>query len=444
MSILSEPAIGPQIRDMKYTSPPYMHDVLPVEPPKDGWLHVARWQAVERVFRELCRQFGYKEIRTPIMEATELFTRSIGEGTDIVSKEMFTFEDRGGRSRTLRPEGTAPVIRACLENSLLQDGAVTKLYYVMRMYRYERGQKGRYREHQQTGIEAFGSLDPALDAEVISLAMEFYHRLGISGAELRINSVGCPKCRPAYIELLKAFVEPLLDHMSGENQRRFRENPLRMLDTKNAKDAELLTGAPSLSGSLCPECADHFKTLTGHLRALDIAFTVDPGLVRGFDYYTKTAFEIIHPDLGAHNSIGGGGRYDGLVEECGGPATPGIGFGIGTERCLIVLDELGIELNVGNDSPVAFIAALGEAARPVAVQLLSDLRRRGIAADMDYAGKSLKAQMRLAGRLGAQFALIMGDDEVAESVVGVKDMKEGGEQVTIPLADIGSFLASRE
>src|SRR5688572_17985820 len=366
---------------MKYPAPPYMHDVLPVEPPKDGWLHAARWQAVERIFRETCRQFGYKEIRTPVMEATELFSRSIGEGTDIVSKEMFTFEDRGGRSMTLRPEGTAPVIRACLENNLLQDGAVAKLYYIMQMYRYERGQKGRYREHQQTGIEAFGSLDPALDAEVLALAMEFYRRLGISNAELRINSVGCRECRPAYVALLKQYVQPHLDQMSGENQRRFRENPLRMLDTKDAKDKKLLEGAPRIDETYCAECSAHFAALQQYLGELGILYTVDPSLVRGFDYYTKTAFEIIHPDLGSQNSIGGGGRYDGLVEECGGPPTPGIGFGIGTERCLIVLEELGIELKVEDEAPVAFIAALGEAAKPVAVRLLFDLRRRGIAAD---------------------------------------------------------------
>ena len=426
---------------MKYTAPPYMHDVLPVEPPKDGWLHVARWQAVERIFRETCRQFGYREIRTPIMESTELFTRSIGEGTDIVSKEMFTFEDRGGRSMTLRPEGTAPVIRACIENSLLQEGSVTKLYYVMRMYRYERGQRGRYREHQQTGIEAFGSKDPALDAEVIALAMEFYRKLGIRNAELRINSVGCPVCRPAYIERLKAFAEPILEQMSGENQRRFRENPLRMLDTKSESDIKLLKDAPKLLDHLCEECRNHFAALQQYLRNLEIPFAIETGLVRGFDYYTNTAFEIIHPDLGSQNSIGGGGRYDGLVEECGGPPTPGIGFGIGTERCLIVLEELGIDLKVEDDRPVAFIVALGESAKPVAVRLLSDLRGRGIAADMDYAGKSMKAQMRLAGRLGARYALILGDDEIAESVVTLKDMDQGGEQKRIPLDSVDSVLA---
>jgi histidyl-tRNA synthetase len=425
---------------MKYAAPPYMHDVLPVEPPKDGWLHVARWQAVERIFRETCRVFGYREIRTPIMEATELFTRSIGEGTDIVSKEMFTFEDRGGRSMTLRPEGTAPVIRACIENGLLLEGAVTKLYYIMRMYRYERGQRGRYREHQQTGIEAFGSMDPALDAEVIALAMEFYAKLGIRNAELRINSVGCPQCRPAYVEALKSFVTPRLEQMSGENQRRFRENPLRMLDTKDTRDREILRGAPKLIDHLCADCGNHFDSLRTYLRKLDLPFELDTSLVRGFDYYTRTAFEIVHPDLGSQNSIGGGGRYDGLVEECGGPAVPGIGFGIGTERCLIVLEELGIELKTEEEAPTAFIAALGESAKPVAVELLSELRRRGIAADIDYAGKSLKAQLRLAGRLNARYALILGDDEVAKSMVTLKDMREGAEQQIVPIAEVAERI----
>ncbi len=417
---------------MKYTAPPYMHDVLPAEPAKDGWLHAARWRAVERIFRDVCRQYNYREIRTPVMESTELFVRSVGEGTDIVSKEMFTFTDRGGRSMTLRPEGTAPALRAYLEKKLYGDNAVTKLYYIATIYRYERGQRGRYREHQQTGVEALGSQDPALDAEVLTLAIEFYRRLGITETEMRINSVGCQSCRPAYRDALVEFARPLLDQMSEDNRRRFEENPLRMLDSKVDRDKTALAEAPKLLDHLCDDCSAHFQALREYLTVLDVRYTLDPNLVRGFDYYTKTAFEIVSPELGAQNVIGGGGRYDGLVEELGGPPTPGIGFGIGTERCLLVLDQLGIPLPLDDERPLVFIAALGEKARPIAIRLLNVLRRSGIAAEMDYAGRSLKSQMRQADKLGARFVALLGDNEVESGVVSLKPMG-GGEQRTMPL-----------
>jgi len=416
-----------------------MHDVLPVETVKDGWLHAARWRAVENIFREVCRQYNYREIRTPVMESTDLFVRSVGEGTDIVSKEMFTFEDRGGRSMTLRPEGTATALRAYLENKLYGDNAVTKLYYIATIYRYERGQRGRYREHQQTGVEALGSQDPAIDAEVLTLAMEFYRRLGITETELRINSVGCPVCRPAYREALVEFARPLLDEMSGDNRRRFEENPLRMLDSKDEKDRQALANAPKLIDHLCEECSTHFATLRGYLDSLDVRYTIDLNLVRGFDYYSNTAFEIVSPELGAQNVIGGGGRYDGLVEELGGPPTPGIGFGIGTERCLLVLDQLGRQLPLEDERPLAFVAVLGENARPVAVKLLNGLRRDGIAAEMDYGGRSLKSQMRQADKLGVRFVCLLGDDEVANGVVSLKPMG-GGEQRSVPLGEISKLL----
>jgi histidyl-tRNA synthetase len=424
---------------VNYSAPPYMHDVLPVEPSKDGWLHAARWRAVERIFREVCRQYNYREIRTPVMESTELFVRSVGEGTDIVSKEMFTFTDRGGRSMTLRPEGTAPALRAYLENKLYGESTVTKLYYIATIYRYERGQRGRYREHQQTGIEALGSNDPALDAEVLTLAMEFYRRLGIDETEMRINSVGCPACRPSYREALLEFARPLLDQMSEDNRTRFEVNPLRMLDSKDERDRRALAGAPKLLDHLCDECRTHFDSLRRYLEMLGVPYCVDLNLVRGFDYYTKTAFEIVSPELGAQNVIGGGGRYDGLIEELGGPATPGIGFGIGTERCLLVLDQLGVQLPLDDERPVAFVAALGETAKPVAVKLLNDLRRAGIAAETDYAGRSLKSQMRQADKLGARFVCVLGDDEVAQGVVGLKPMG-GGEQSTVSLSEVVDFL----
>ncbi len=429
---------------MKYTAPPYMHDVLPVEPIKATWQHAPRWRAVESVFRNICREYGFREIRTPVMEATELFTRSVGEGTDIVSKEMFTFTDKGGRSMTLRPEGTAPALRSYIENSLWTDNPLQKLYYIATIYRYERGHRGRYREHQQTGVEALGSSDPAIDAEIISLAIEFYNRLGISETELRLNSVGCPECRPAYREALLAFAEPLLDQMSEDNQTRFRINPLRMLDSKDPRDKSLLANAPSIAEHLCPDCESHFTSLQTYLNALDVKFTLDSNLVRGFDYYTKTAFEIVSPQLGAENVIGGGGRYDGLIKELGGPATPGIGFGIGTERCLLVLEQLGITLPVASESPTAFIVVLGEKAKPVAVKLLNGLRKAGISSDIDYVGKSLKAQMRQADRAGARFACLLGDNELEKNEIAVKPMNGEGDQKMVPLDTLVEYLRSQD
>ena len=425
---------------MKYTAPPYMHDVLPTEPPNERWLHSARWRALERVFEDVCRLHGYREIRTPVMEATELFTRSIGEETDIVSKEMFTFTDRGGRSMTLRPEGTAPVIRAALEHGLLNEGNVLKVYYIATIYRYEHGQRGRYREHQQTGVELLGAPDPAADAEVIGLAIEFYRRLGILDTELRLNSVGCPACRPAYVRALLEYAEPRLPLMSMDNQRRFRQNPLRMLDSKDERDREVLANAPSTLATLCDSCRQHFEVLQGHLTDLGIGFTLDVRLVRGLDYYTRTAFEFVSPQLGAQNVIGGGGRYDGLVEQCGGKPTPGIGFGIGTERCLIVLDQLGIALPVDDERPFLFLATVGADAAKRAVPLLAKLRRSGIPCEADYTGRSLKAQMRLANRLGARWVAILGENELARGVAVLKDMNGENDQRIVPLDHLGDAV----
>ncbi|HSV72737.1 MAG TPA: histidine--tRNA ligase [Chthonomonadales bacterium] len=420
---------------MKFSAPPYMHDVLPSEPARDGWLHVARWRALEAAFRSTCQDFGYRELRTPVMETTDLFARSIGAGTDIVSKEMFTFEDRGGRSMTLRPEGTAPAIRAYLEHGLGGERAVSKLYYIATIYRYERGQRGRYREHQQTGIEAIGSQDPALDAEVIGLAIEFYRRLGIDETELRLNSVGCPVCRPAYREALVAFAQPLADAMSADNRVRLHQNPLRMLDSKDERDREVLAGAPALPEFLCNECDSHFTELQSLLAAVGIAYRLDAHLVRGFDYYTKTAFEIVSPHLGAQNVLGGGGRYDGLVEECGGPPTPGIGLGIGTERCLIVLDQLGVKLQLEDERPDVVVVTVGAVARREGVRLLMELRKAGLASDMDYSGKSVKSQMRHADRSGAALVALLGDEELESGMVTVRPLRAGGDQVKMPRAD---------
>ena len=422
---------------MKYAAPPYMNDVLPYPSAKDGWLHTVRWRYVETVFRETCRRYGYREIRTPILEQTDLFKRSIGEATDIVSKEMFTFIDRGERSLTLKPEGTAPTVRACLEHKLFAEHPVLKLYYIGQNFRYERGQKGRYRQHQQLGVEVFGASDPAIDAEVILLAMEFYRALGVVDQELHINSVGTAASRPAYREALRDYVRPFLAEMSAEGQGRFEANPLRMLDTKNENDLRLLAEAPRLVDFLDEESRTHFETLQAYLTAAGVPYIIDHRLVRGFDYYSKTCFEIIGTKLGAQNALGGGGRYDGLVEECGGSPTPGIGFGLGMERCLLVLDALGITLPVEDERPLAFLVTLGDETkvRPAAVKLLAELRAAGIAADMDYRSRKFGPQAKRADELGARYLLVLGDGELERGVIGLRDQSTK-EQNDVPLTEV--------
>lgn len=426
---------------MRYSVPPYMYDVLPFAPAKDSWLHTAQWIHVEAHFRDVCRRFGYQEIRTPILEQTELFTRTIGDATDIVSKEMFTFTDRGGRSMTLKPEGTAPAVRACIQHKLFADHPQLKLYYIGQNFRYERGQRGRYRQHQQLGIEVFGAADAAIDAEVILLAMTFYQELGVTEQELRINSVGTPATRPAFREALRDFVRPFLSEMSEEGQQRFEANPLRMLDTKDENDLRLLEGAPRLVDFLDNESRDHFEALQAYLTAAGVPFVVDHRLVRGFDYYTRTAFEIVGKNLGSQSTLCGGGRYDGLVEECGGPSLPGIGFGMGMERCLITLEALGIALPLPDRRPAAFIITLGDdrTVRPVAVKLLADLRRAGIAADMDYKSRKFGPQIKRADELGAKYALILGDSEVERGIVQVRD-QASKEQTEVPIAEVAARL----
>lgn len=428
----------------RFNAPPYMLDVLPFPPVKEAWLHSARWRYVEGVFRETCRRFGYREIRTPILEHTELFTRSVGEGTDIVSKEMFTFVDRGDRSMTLKPEGTAPVVRACLEHGLFAEHPLLKLYYIGQNFRYERGQKGRYRQHQQLGVEVFGASDPAVDAEVILLAMDFFRALGITEQELRINSVGTPASRAIYLEALRAYVRPHLAEMSEDGRRRYEINPLRMLDTKDPRDLEILAEAPRLLDTLDEESRTHFERLQTCLTAANVPYVVDHRLVRGFDYYTRTAFEIVGKHLGAQSALGGGGRYDLLVEECGGPPTPGIGFGLGMERCLLTLDAMGIALPVAEERPFAFLITLSNAeteatVRAAAVRLLAALRAAGIASDMDYRSRKFGAQAKRADDLGARYTLILGDGEVTKGVVGLRDQATK-EQREVPQAEVVAEL----
>ncbi len=423
---------------LKYQRPKYTHDLYP---------HAPKWQddservlAVVGQFRALCRVYGYGEVRTPLFESTDLFVRAVGEGTDIVSKEMYTFTTKGGDSLTLRPESTAPVLRAFLENGLHAQGGLAKLYYVAAHFRYERGQTGRYRQHEQLGVEALGSDDPALDAEVIQLALAFFQKVGIDRLVLKLNSVGSPDSRARYLVALQDFVRPFLAEFSEEGHARFHKNPLRLLDTKNPRELEILADAPHLSAYLSPDEAAHFEALQGYLRSADVSYTIDPYLVRGFDYYTKTAFEIQSPDLGAQNALGGGGRYNKLVEELGGPPTPGIGFGIGLERTMLALQALNIEQPI-SPGPKAFIVTQGEAGRAAGVALLSRLREAGISSDMDYGARSMGKQMKAADRARARYALVIGDDEMAQGVVQFKSLADHWQHM-VPLGEAVGWLTT--
>lgn len=421
---------------LKYQKPRGTHDLVPGAA---SWVDDSdRCHFLEAEFRTLCRAYGYGEVRTPLFESTDLFKRSVGEGTDIVSKEMYTFSDRDNRSLTLRPESTAPVLRAYLENGLHAQGALTKLYYIAAHFRYERPASGRYRQHEQLGVEALGSDDPALDAEVIQLALGFFKRIGIERLTLRLNSVGSPESRGRYVMALRGFVAPYLPEFSDEGRARFENNPLRMLDTKAPRELELLRDAPALTDYLTDDEAQHFATLRSYLDAVGVAYVLDPHLVRGFDYYTKTAFEIQSPDLDAQNALGGGGRYNKLVEEIGGPPTPGIGFGLGVERALIALQRLGAE-TPAVPGPMAFIVTLGEEARPVGVALLSRLRSAGITAAIEYGAHSMKAQLRAANKSRCRYALIIGEDEVAQNVVQFKNLADSW-QLTVPLSEAVEWL----
>ena len=395
---------------------------------------VGDWNYVEGEIRELCRRFGYSEIRTPIFEHTELFQRGIGEGTDVVDKEMYTFTDRGDRSITLRPENTASAVRAYLQNKLYAESNLVKLFYIGSMFRYDRPQAGRMREFHQFGVEALGEANPAVDAEVILLAMSLLEGLGLKDLELSINSVGCPKCRSKYRTMLQDFFRDKLDDLCEDCRSRFDRSPLRILDCKKDSDKPYMADAPKITDCLCDECSDHFAKLKEHLANAGISFQHDPRLVRGLDYYTKTAFEIKYPPLGAQSAVAGGGRYDGLIEEMGGSPTPAVGFATGLERLLLALESQNL-LPEKNRSVDAYVVALGEAAQSEGFKLLNNLRKAGLSAAMDFAGRSMKAQMKQANKLGARYALILGDDEMAEGVVMLRSMSDS-QQEKVALAEV--------
>ena len=395
----------------------------------------ARFDQAVAFAAELFRKYGYDRIRTPVFEATELFARSLGAATDIVEKEMYTFAP-GSESITLRPEGTAGLLRACLQGGLIRQGGLVKLWTEGPMFRRERPQKGRQRQFHQLDVEAVGSADPLLDAEVASLGLRYFEGLGIAeGVGLRVNSIGCPnsECRPLYRRLLREAVRPNLARYCESCRERFDRNLLRILDCKNPRCRELAEKLPKSHENLCRECAEHFAQTTQALEALGGTFELDHTLVRGLDYYTRTVFEYTHSALGAQNAIGGGGRYDGLIQELGGDPTPGIGFAIGIERVLIALEARGAP--ACSPPLLVFGAAQGEAPRRAMAGMIARLRAAGMSADLDYEGRSLKGQLRQANRRQALYCLILGEDELERGEIGVKDMAEGGRQETVSIFD---------
>lgn len=391
--------------------------------PKDAH----RWQSIEDIMRKKCAQAGYREIRTPIFEHTELFQRGVGDTTDVVQKEMYTFNDKGGRSITLKPEGTAGVVRAFIESHMFADPMPAKMCYVScPAFRYEKPQNGRMRQFHQNGVEVFGAKDASVDAEVIALAIDILSAAGISGLKLSINSIGCPACRKAYHEKLTAYLEPKLSSLCQTCRDRFGRNPMRILDCK--EDSPKLADAPAMLDNLCDDCREHFEKLQKYLEAQGIAYEIDPRIVRGLDYYTKTVFEIITETKNGPLTVCGGGRYDGMVEELGGPATPGIGWGMGVERMLMIQDSQGIAAEVPAIYD-AFVVTMGDEARLEGVKLVRELRQAGVKADLDHAARSMKAQFKYADKVGAKKVVVIAGDELAQGVVKVRDMNGGGEVV---------------
>lgn len=399
-----------------------VRDVLPGE--SEIWRHIL--QKAQDIFRI----FGYSEIIIPIIESTELFTRSIGETTDIVEKEMYTFDDRDGKKITLRPEGTASVVRAYIEHNLRDASPFSKLYYIGPMFRRERPQAGRYRQFYQIGAEVFGIGHPMIDAEVLSMLNLLFDSLNIRGVELQINSIGCPQCRPAFREALRNFFADKRPELCENCQRRFDFNPLRILDCKSTHCHELAEKAPKTLDYLCDECLTHFKGLQDSLKTAGVPYVLNQRLVRGLDYYTRTTFEFTGTSLGAQNAVAAGGRYDNLVEELGGPSTPAIGFSIGMERLVSLFDSSSME----RSSAGIFIAALGASAQERAFSLLTQLHQQGVPAIMDYNGGSLKSQMRKADKLNAGRVLIIGEDELAKGIAILRDMKSKT-QTDLPLSE---------
>jgi histidyl-tRNA synthetase len=404
-------------------APRGMHDILPDD--------AERWQALEATIRDFARRFGYGEIRTPVVEHTEVFERTVGEATDLVEKEMYTFTDRGGRRLTLRPEGTAAVMRAYLEHGMTSWPQPVRLYYIAPMFRYDRPQKGRYRLHHQFGAEIIGSASPGADVEVLSLPIRLIQALGLTEVSVRLNSVGDSVCRPGYVEILREYFRKHVDRLCADCRRRLDVNPLRILECREPECHAVAVDAPKMQEYLCEPCREHLEGVKRLFTAVGIQYVDDPMIVRGLDYYTRTAVEIHSGRLGgAQNSMLGGGRYDGLAEQLEGPPTPGVGFGQGLERLLLVLKSEGLEIPrpaAHPDGVAVFVASMGTAADLEAFRLLDQLRRAGISAVGEMQGRSLRAQMKQADKLGVRYAVILGEQELASRQAGVRDMRNGSQ-----------------
>ncbi|WP_027701405.1 histidine--tRNA ligase [Metaclostridioides mangenotii] len=399
--------------------------------PKD----VYKWTYLEKHFRDICALYGYEEMRTPIFEHTELFERSVGDTTDIVQKEMYSFTDKGDRNLTLKPEGTAGAVRAFVENKLYSETQPTKLFYITPCFRYERPQAGRQRQFHQFGVEAIGSDTPSLDAEVISLSVQFFSELGLKDLVVSINSVGCPVCREAYNKKLMEFLRSKADVLCETCNERMEKNPMRVIDCKNPTCQENLKDVPFIVDNLCEECEDHFSTLQTYLNEMDINFEIDKKIVRGLDYYRKTAFEIISNDIGAQSTVCGGGRYDGLVEQIGGPkGTSGIGFALGVERLLLTLESNNIAIEDPNSTDI-FIVTIGDKAKVKSFGLLKELRANYISSDKDHIDRRVKAQFKYSDKIKSKFTVVIGDDELENDSATLKNM-ETSEQKTVKLSNL--------
>ena len=399
-------------------------DVLPKEAYKN--------QYIEATVLDVAQRFGYKEMRTPVFEHTELFQRGVGGTTDVVQKEMYTFDDKGGRSITLRPEGTAGAARSFLENGLCNEALPQKICYLTSCYRYEKPQAGRLREFHQFGVECFGTSSPLADAEIISLAKTVFDELGIKDLSLEINSIGCPECRVKYHEALREYFSARKDELCDTCKERLDRNPMRILDCKSPVCSEIAQGAPVVLDYLCDDCKEHFEAVKKYLTSQSIEFTVNPQIVRGLDYYTKTVFEFVSNSIGAQGTVCGGGRYDGLIEELGGQKTPSLGFGLGLERLMLLMEAQGCEYPE-DARPDLFIAALGEKATLKAIDIAKDMRAEGYSCLYDLNSRSLRAQMKYADKLNAKYTIVIGDSEVEEGVAKLKDMQTG-EETEIALA----------
>ncbi len=408
-------------------------------------VEVARtWEYLERTAQELFARYGYEPIYTPTFEHTEVFARGIGEATDIVSKEMYTFEDRAGRSLTLRPEGTASVVRAALEHALVPPGAYAKYYYAGPMFRYERPQKGRMRQFRQIGVELLGASEPSADAEVIALLWRYFEAVGIPASHMRllVNSMGDETCRPAYREEVREYILAHADDLCEECVRRADTNPLRAFDCKNPSCAGIMGDAPLLRDRLCDDCAEHYGAVKRRIDALDIPYEEDPGLVRGLDYYTRTVFEIQAEGLGAQNAIGGGGRYDRLMEEYGGKPTPGLGFALGFERTALAMRAAGAEPTTPASAGV-YVARVDESAADAVFSLTQRLRDAGVPAEMDHQGRSLKSQFKQADKLGARYVITLGPDEVSSGLFGLRDLETSEDLEPRAADELVGLLAER-